>query len=226
MHSLRQFAAFALLTSLWSCTAFFFTGTHYPDRSRPVVMIDTRKGTELGATTTEGILFLNQGQAEGSCQVHLFLGDIPIIEDGVIQTFGSAFSRAIIDLKHQAVPILTREVGAQDSITIIHMQGEGARYTPAFQVKNELVEGDVLHWPGEDIPLGAGVFVNPDAEHPAGYRFAGLITGEVTYADQNGKKRYLVFAGPSHLRKALALPRASRPQEVIRHRPDGISVRK
>ena len=102
----------ALLLLCWlpACT-LFAPGNPDPDRSRPIVRIQTRKGVEFGAATSEGILFLNQHGAAGPCRVQFYLGPYPAVEDGTIEKFGGVYQEASIALQHAAAD--RRHVGRQ-----------------------------------------------------------------------------------------------------------------
>ena len=91
-----------LSTVLASCAGYLFSRAMVPpDRTRPVVRIETKDGVEYGAATTEGILFLNQRGSSGPCRVHYFLGHRLMVDSGEILPFGGVYHEASIDLKHR-----------------------------------------------------------------------------------------------------------------------------
>ena len=69
------------LPLLGGCSGWFFSGVPYPDRTRPVVRIETRGGVEYGAATAVGVLFLGRTAASGPCRVRFFLGEQPLVCD-------------------------------------------------------------------------------------------------------------------------------------------------
>ena len=213
----------ALCAGLTSCAAHLFSrAIPLPDRSRPVVRIETRDGVEYGAATSEGILFLNQQGSSGPCRVHYFLGQRLLTESGEIVPFAGVYHQAAIDLKHQWAPVLTRDILPTDQLFVILMRGGDVKYVRVRLATDEGVEGDALQWPGRELPAGAGVWVRRDVKT---YIFAGLVSAlaEVTGADGKSRKYYL-FTGPARLREALAQPRRMFPRTKIKHRPDDISV--
>ena len=82
-------AACAALLILPACTAHLFSSVDVVDRSRPVVRIETRGGTEFGAATELGILFLGRTATEGPCRIHYWLGPDPVTTDGTIEHAGA-----------------------------------------------------------------------------------------------------------------------------------------
>jgi hypothetical protein len=207
-----------------ACTTALFDSIHYPDRSRPVARIETRGGVEFGATTSDGILFLGRTATEGPCRVHYFLGGdaTPQIEDGEIHALGGVLYTADIDLKHQSVAILARDLAPNDLLfAMVHTPREVAE-VPVRLSDDPGLEGDVLDWPGVRLPAGTAVFVREEDD----LLLVGLVSGEVTVEGDGGARRYVAMAGPDRLREALAVPRVHPTAPEVKHRPDDISVRK
>ena len=99
------------------CAAHLLSGMPDVDRSRPVAVIDmVGEASTLGATTEDGILFLRESGAKGPCRVHYFLGEDLLTDDGEIEPMGEVFSRARIDLKTQAVPVLSTAIAGSQSL--------------------------------------------------------------------------------------------------------------
>ena len=218
--------AFALAGALvtTACTTALFDSIHYPDRSRPVARIETRGGVEFGATTRDGILFLGRTATEGPCRVHYFLGGEPTpqVEDGEIHPLGGVLYTADIDLKHQNVGILERNLTPNDLLFALVHTPLDAPEIPVHLTKDPEVEGDVLDWPGARLPAGTGVFVREGND----LLLVGLVSGEVTVEGDGGTRKYLTLAGPDRLREALAVPHIHPVAPTVKHRPDDISVRK
>src|SRR5262245_19763098 len=105
---MRRVWAIAFLPCLSSCAVWFFSGESWLDRSRPVCLVETTGGIELGATTEFGVLTLGRSATSGPCRVHYFTGPTPLIETGELVATGSVFTRAEIDLKTQHVRALDR----------------------------------------------------------------------------------------------------------------------
>lgn len=212
--------ALALAVSGCSMSHGLFSDVPMPDRSRPVARVETLGGSELAATTSEGILMLGRTAKSGPCRIQYLLGPTPIVEDGEIQHKGGVLYEAVMDLKHQAAPVLDRSLRADDDIVAMVMDGFSVDEYWTNLASDPDVVGDVLDWPG-DVPAGTPIFV-VKGEQP---HFAGLITGTIVYTPAGGSPRRLTtFAGFDRLREAWLTPdRHPKPRKVI-HRADDITV--
>lgn len=212
-----------LLGPLLSSCAFhlFSPALVPPDRTRPVVRIETRDGVEYGAATSEGILFLNQQGSSGPCRVHYFLGHRLMIESGEIVPFAGVYHLAEIDLKHQWAPVLTRDLHKNDDLYVILMSGRDVERIPVQLATGEGIQGDVLAWPGRELPAGTGVWVKQDEET---YLFAGLVSALAELKSGSRVDKYYLFTGPARLREAFAHPRRTFRPLKVKHRPDDITV--
>ncbi len=224
-HGIRAVASVflcVLSTVLASCAGHLFSRAMVPpDRTRPVVRIETKDGVEYGAATTEGILFLNQRGSSGPCRVHYFLGHRLMVDSGEILPFGGVYHEASIDLKHQWAPVLTRDLRPDDRLYVILMTRGRVQRVRVFLAWDDGVEGDVLRWPGRELPAGAGVWVKQDSET---YVFAGLVSATAELSRKGREAKYYLFTGPARLREALAQPRRMFPPRRIKYRPDDITV--
>jgi hypothetical protein len=226
---LRLIGASAVFcAALSSCSAWWFsTGIVRPDQTRPVCRIELRnQPTKLGATTAEGIVFLNAEGATGACRVHYFLGSDMIIEDGVVGELGGGYALAQIDLKTQAVPVMTRELTADDELVALVMVGRSVERIDVELADDSIAAGYALRWPGRTMPAGTGIFVVRAGQNAGDLHFAGLANGLVTVTTATGSKRYITFTGPARMREAMATPKPMFKPHKIKHRPDGISVKK
>jgi hypothetical protein len=207
---------------------FSLESNKQPDRSRPVARIELRgQPAQLGATTTEGIVFLNPDNAKGACRVHYFLGSDLIIEDGTVRELGGGYTAADIDLKTQAVSVLTRDPNHEDELVAIVLTGGDVTRIPVVLAKDEVADGYVLDWPEVDLPLGTGIFRVRIGRNAGDLQFVGLASGLATWKSDAGiTKRYVTFTGPARMREVLAKPRPMFHPNRFKHRPDGISVRK
>ena len=146
----------AIVSAASACTHGLFSPANPgPDRSRPVVRIETRGGAEYGVTTTDGILFLGRTATEGPCRVHLFIGGTPtpLIEDGTIEAAGAVFYRVAFDLKTMAVPLLDRDLATDDALIAIPFVGPFVTTeVPVRLAQNSAIDGDVIEWPDRDLP--------------------------------------------------------------------------
>ncbi len=182
--------------------------------------------TKLGATTTEGVIFLNDKGATGACRVHYFLGGDVITEDGVVTKLGGIYAKADIDLKTQSVPVLLRELTAEDQLVALTMEGSSVSRTVVQLANDDIAEGHVLQWPGRELAAGSAIFRIRTGQNAGALQFVGLANGIATLTANGRERRYITFTGPTRMREALATPIPIFPSNRIKHRPDGISVRK
>jgi hypothetical protein len=207
------------------CTANLLSGIPFPDRSRPVAMIETRGGVEFGATTDHGILFLGRTAQEGPCRVHFFVGQDVHVEDGTIEAAGGGFHRAVIDVQHQAVPLLARSLGPHDELMALTFDGSSVGEVAVRRATEEGIEGDLLVPPAERLAAGTGLFVRADPDDPIpGWRLAGLVAGEARLETGARTARYIVFSGPDRLRELQLVPMPYQDPPEIVFRPDGVST--
>lgn len=198
--------------ALTACTGWFFSPTPRPDRSRPVVMIETREGVEFGAATSVGVLFLGRTAKEGPCRVHHFLGEQLVVDDGRIDAFGGVYQRATIDRKHQGAPLWTKPLEPGEFLVAQRIVGMTAEQVEVRVANDPAVEGDALVAPGIPLPLGSPLFKEADGR----LHFVGLISAVAELEEQDaGRRAFLLFAGIDRLAEALAVPeRISDPQRV------------
>lgn len=215
--SARLVATLALLGA-GGCTQWLFSGVPLLATDRPVMFIETRGGSELGVGTDDGILFLGRTAKEGPCRIHYWLGPTPLVEDGVVEAWGGVFFRAKMDLRFQHAPYLDRDLAPDEPLFAMLTDGRACEEVPLQRAHGPDIDGDVVVWPGRDLPAGAGVFAHTDD----GLRLVGMIAGSVEVAGQ----RYLVHTGTTAWREAMltALPRRE-PRRVV-HRPDDITIDK
>lgn len=213
----------ALLLGSGGCSAWLFSdwsGPRRPDASRPVVIVETRGGTELGASTTEGVLLLGRTAQTGPCRVHYFLGETPMVDDGQIRPAGGIFYRADVDLAQQWVHLLERDPRPDDDLVAMLPAGTDVATVPVRLARSAEVEGDVLEWPGRPLPAGTPIFTR-DSER---WLFVGLVAGEAHLEAPGAERRYLVMAGTDRLREMLATPRRYPQPERVKYRPDDVHV--
>ncbi|MFN3240077.1 MAG: hypothetical protein ACE37K_01045 [Planctomycetota bacterium] len=218
-------APLLLLTALLSsCSAWFFSGEHWIDRTRPVVLLETTGGVEYGAATEFGVLSLGSTATDGPCRVHYFLGPTPVIESGALQPVSPRFVRAEIDLKTQMARALDHSPTADDDLWVMWTEdGTSVRTVAVDLARGKGLAGDLLRDPGTDLPGGATLLCRgPKGES----MFAGLIAGIATVDAGPAAGRYYVFAGVDRVRELLAVPRKYPTDLAPKYRNDGISVMK
>lgn len=217
----RCLATWLALLPLGACAGWFFSGVQYPDRSRPVVRIETSGGVEFGAATELGVLFLGRTAVEGPCRVHLFLGEQLLVEDGRIDPFGGVYFRASIDRKHQHAALWTEPLVPGEELVALVMNEGSAAQVSVRMTQDPAASGDVLDAP--DLPLPAGTPIFKSARERL--HFVGLVTGAVELEEQGlGRRGFVVFAGPDRLAEALAVPENLAAPLRIKYRPDNLWV--
>jgi len=222
---MRRLLAFAVLSLLPACSKWFFSGEHWMDRSRPVVLVETTGGVELGATPEYGILTLGRTAKEGAYRVHYFLGPTPMVDDGQLTATDSIFTRAEIDLRTQMIRILDRELRPSDELFVMWTPNGTTTQTVDVELARlDGIEGDVLMHPGQDLPTGATLLRRNEME--SGFAFVGLIAGSATVEGGPAQGRYFVFAGINRMRELLAVPEKYPVDYELKHRADGITVLK
>ena len=221
---MKRACALALLPWLSGCTAWLFSGESWTDRSRPVALIETTGGIELGATTEFGVLTLGRRAATGPCRVHYFVGPTPLVETGELIATGSVFTRAEIDLKTQHLRALDRPLTREDAL--VAMWTPDGRSTRSVTVRlAELPDatGDLLADPGLALPTGATVLCRGD---DGGFLFAGLIAMRATITTSGQTTAVYGFAGLDRVRELLAVPSRHPVDVEPKYRTDDISVLK
>ena len=208
-----------------SCSAHLFSSVYFPDKTRPVALIEVRgQPAKLGATTSEGIVFLNDQNATGPCRVHYFLGPDLVVDDGEIAKLGGVYYVADIGLKTQAVPVMTRELTKDDEIVAIVLDGNDVVTIPLQLANDGYVEGYALAWPGRELPEGTGIFRVRTGRNAGDLQFVGLARGLATLTVDGTKRRYIGFTGPARMREALATPKPMFRPRRVEYRPDGITI--
>jgi hypothetical protein len=218
----RPFCAILLLALLPACSVWFFSGESWIDRSRPAVLVETTGGVELGVATEFGVLTLGRTATEGPCRVHYFLGPTPLVDAGMLQSTGSTFTQAEIDLKTQAVRVLDRNPTADDDL--IAMWTPDGETTTSIRVNlahAEGVSGDVLEHPGTELPPGACILRRGEGNS---VQFVGLVAGKATCTNQAGTQHYYVYAGLDRVRELIARPQQYPTDLVPKYRTDDITV--
>ncbi len=203
---------------LGGCTQWLFSGVAYPSNERPVMRIETRGGTEMGVGTEAGILFLGRTSKEGPCRIHYWLGPTPLVEDGTVEPWAGVFFRATMDLKYPSARFLDRDLEPDEPLVAMYYSGNQVEEVALQRAREPGVQGDVVDWPGRDLPAGTGVFVRDDE----GLALVGLIAGRIETAGQ----RYLVHTGTTTMRLAMLTAKPPTEPRQVKHRPDDITVDK
>lgn len=222
--AMRSVLAIAVLPCLASCSVWFFSGESWVDRSRPVALVETTGGIELGATTEFGVLTLGRSAQEGPCRVHYFLGPTPLIESGELAPTGGVFTRADIDLKTQLARALDRPLTSADQLRVMWTpDGQTTRSVAVELADSPGVRGDVLRDPGEPLPTGATLLCRGE---DGGWLFAGLVAGKAIGEGGPAAGTWFPFAGVDRVREMLAVPTRHPLDAQPKYRTDDITVLK
>lgn len=194
------------------------------DRTNPMVLVETTGGVELGCATEFGVLTLGRTASSGPCRVHYFLGTTPMVEAGALQSPGSTFTLAEIDLKTPLVRVLDRPL-AEDDTLVAAWTPDGIRRerVSVRRWRDPAVAGDALADPGRELPCGAAILRVVDSET---VQFVGLVVGRATLAGTGSTRTGYIYAGADRVRELLALPRSLPETPQLRYRVDDVTVQK
>ena len=159
--------------------------------------------------------------------LHL-IGPSPSVEDGVIEHKGGVFYIADMDLKHQNIPILPRQLRPEDELVAMFLDGIEVKQMPVQLANDPDVQGDVLVWPanavaevGQELPVGTAILTPVDEL----WHFVGLVSATLEYSPPTGpSRRFLAFAGLDRLRESWLIPERYPYDVKIIHRSDDITV--
>ena len=223
--AMRSACLVATLGILSGCSTWFFSGSQWIDRGRPVALVETTGGIECAATTEFGVLTLGRTASSGPCRVRYLLGPTPMVESGELRAAGGGFTRADIDLKTQSLRALDRSPTPADRLRVMWtMDGQTTQAVAVRLAQADGVQGDVLADPGVELPAGATVLCEKDDDD--GWLFAGLVAGRAVRRGTDGEQRFYVFAGVDRIREMLAVPIAHPVDLQPKYRADDVVVMK
>jgi len=183
----------------------------------PTVVVETGAGTELGASTDYGVVFLGRTAQSGRVHITAWFGDGPQTESSVIEPVGAGVFTAETEIRLPEVPMNFRELHAGTNVLVIGRNGEELWQRTTTVKKDPRVEGILLPslGPIEKSPdqVGAGVFVLRDGDENK-KELVGLVSGTLTLTDGAGTKRYTTVVGVKDLWRLVAHRR-----ELERRRP-------
>jgi hypothetical protein len=175
--------------------------------SDPTVIVETTAGTELGATTDYGVVFLGRTAQSGKIRITAWFGDGPQTESSVIEPVGSGVYTAETEIRLPWVPMSFRELRPGTKVVVIGRK-RGELWTKEVTVRADpRVEGILLP-PIREIEsspdqVGAGVFVLQDDDEDK-KELVGLVSGTLELADGTGTKRYTTVLGMKDIWRLVA----------------------
>lgn len=223
MSMLHRSCCLVACALLASCAQWLFSGPPEPSRQRPVVLVETTGGVELGATTEFGILVLGRTASNGPCRVHYFLGDDPIVEDGTLTTTTPTFCRADIDLATQRIRVLDRPLQDDESLVAMYTpDGSSLVEVAVSPATGTGATGDLVDAGGAELPAGTALLL----DSREGYRFVGLVTARAELTVEGATRTLHTYAGLDRLRELASVPMPHPVNTTWEHRPDGVLIRR
>lgn len=206
----RTLAAISLLLLASACV-----GTR--KLTDPTVRVFTEAGSELGVSTTYGLVFLGRTATSGRVEIEARFGDGPSLESSVIEPIGGGLYTAETEIRLPAVRLRFESPRPGDRLLIAGRGDSGPWETTTTVRRDPRVFGLLVDLPprleGRANQVGAGVFwVNPDDENDR--RLVGLAAGRVTLEDAGGARTYLAVVGPDDLWRLVTHRR-----DLLRRRP-------
>jgi len=197
----------------------FLGGCAIRGKIHPMVEVRTRGGTELGVSTTDGVLFLGTTAREGRAQVLLFYGDIPYEETARIRPAGGGLFRLEMDVRHQGVPIAVTWPKPGEELLLMGMRNGKVWTAYTHLVREKGVFGEVYALPSglrlDPTQAGAGIFRKGKA---GGLSLLGLVKGTAVLRPSG--RKWLCVAGLRDLKECMLTRRDVLPSRKIIHRPD------
>lgn len=206
----RPLAAASLLLLLCACT-----GTR--KLTDPTLRVYTEAGTELGVSTTYGLVFLGRTATSGRVEVEARYGDGANLEASVIEPLGGGLYTAETEIRLPAVRLRFERPRPGDRLLVAGRNNSGPWEAMTTVRRDPRVFGLLVDLPqrldGRASQVGAGVYwVNPDDEHDR--RLVGLAAGKVTLEDAGGARTYLAVVGPDDLWRLVTHRR-----DLLRRKP-------
>lgn len=169
----------------------------------PTLRIETEAGSELGVSTTYGLVFLGRTATSGYVEIEAMFGDGPDLESSVVEPIGGGLYTAETEIRLPSVRLHFDTPSPGDELLVAGRDGDRSWESTVTVRRDPRVWGLLLDVPrqldGHEDQVGAGVYwVNPDDEHDR--RLVGLVSGTVKVIDADGgSRRYLAVVGPEDL---------------------------
>jgi len=183
----------------------------------PTVIVQTSGGSELGASTDYGVVFLGRTAQSGRVHITAWFGDGPQTESSVIDPVGSGVFTAETEIRLPEVPMNFHELRPGDSVLVVGRKPDGLWQRTVSVRSDPRVDGILLPVMGpiQNSPdqVGAGVFVLPNGDDKK-KELVGLVSGTLELSDGAATKRYTTVVGVKDLWRLVAHRR-----ELVRRRP-------
>lgn len=183
----------------------------------PTVLVRTRNGIEMGASTTHGVVFLGTTATSGEAEVMAWFGDGPSLEPSLVEPIGGGLCTVDVDIELPAVPMSFDLPADGARLAILGRDEDGPWRRDVDCIVDPMADGLLLSVPKEPLPeasIGAGVY---DRDRRGALRLIGLLTGRALIVDpdraQLEPREVLLALGPADLWRLVSYDRN-------RHRPD------
>lgn len=176
----------------------------------PVVVIETRGGTEMGVSTNYGIVFLGATARSGPIEVTAWFGDGPSIESTVIEPVGGGIYTAETEIRIPSVPMSFREPEVGEQVLLLG-RGPAGPWEAWVPVRSDPRAFGILLEAPPELPdlqsaTGTGVFYCPEDDRTK-LQLVGLVSGRLRLYTESGESEYLTVVGPSGLWRLVATRR-------------------
>ena len=193
----------------------------YSNVADPLVLVQTRGGSELGVSTSHGVVFLGSTARAGEANLVVWFGDGPSIEPSLIEPIGGGLYTLDVPLALPSMPLSFRDPDDGERVELRGRGPSGPWRSDAAVVKHPAVAGILLEPPPEfrtaSDQTGAGVFVLGENDRP---RLLGLVSGRLVLIEEGQRRTFLTVVGPADLWRLVAYRRDLRETRLQPVRPD------
>lgn len=192
----------ASLVPLWLLPALLLgscAGTR--TKADPTLLIRTTGGTELGAATDYGVIFLGRTARAGELEIVAWFGDGPSVEASAVEPVGEGLFTAETEIRLPSLRLGFREPRPGEELLLVGRTEAGRWELRTGVVRDPRVDGLLL-------PVPSGM---PDRADQIGANLirlegrrriphlVGLVSGKLTLEGPDGRREYLTVVGPAHL---------------------------
>jgi hypothetical protein len=195
-HLRRLLPALPLLAALCGCTGM-------RTLSDPTLVLRTQGGTELGAATEYGVVFLGRTARSGPVEITAWFGDGPNIEKSVIEPVGATLCTADTQIRLPDVAMDFRDPRQGEELWVYGRDERGGWKASVRVEADPRVLGLVTTVPerlrGRPEQVGAGVYSIPEGADERTKKLVGLVAGTVRLRTAQGERELLAVVGPQEL---------------------------